>query len=97
MDDDTSVSTTPQQHRHRGFRDYCTKRYHSVHDAVMPPEPNVNGIECGSRALVGAVFGAFGILGVIAAENPVLGVALGMLLLVFAAYMLATAKSQTVR
>ena len=65
-----------------------------VADYCLPEERNVHGPERAGRVVAGVAVGAFGIIGVIAAERPILGASLGAILLIVTAYLLATAKTQ---
>ena len=59
----------------------------------VPEEPNLQGLERDARVLIGVLIGSFGIIGMIAATDPVLALALGVIASAVTLYLLATAKT----
>lgn len=70
------------------------ERIERIRNYCMPDEMNVKGPERGGRVVLGVAIGAFGMIGVVTAEQPVLGLSLGILLLILTAYLLVTAKTK---
>lgn len=63
-------------------------------ESVVPEEDNCFGIERTARAVIGLFIGSMGIIGVVAASDLALGIALAIISVAGTGYLLATAKTR---